>query len=159
MRIKITPKFTEAQLRADIKKRVKAIHQGFLEELEMIGEEFVKNARENGNYKDQTGNLRNSIGYVLFENGKPIRENIQQTVPSKGGDKNAATIARMMARKVAQKHGTRGLLLVCIAGMDYAAAVESRGFDVISSSTIIAKNDLKAAVASWEKQAKGFKIN
>jgi hypothetical protein len=171
MRIKITPKFTKEQLRNDLKRRIQIIHNGFYQELMLIGEEFVKNARENGNYTDRTGNLRNSIGYIIFNNGQPITENIRQTVVPHADadrlgkrhaiattDRNALAIARMKATRIAKNHGAKGFLLVCVAGMEYAAAVESRGKDVISASSIEAKRELQAAVDEWRKLAQGIEV-
>ena len=39
-----------------------------------VGEVCLKEARLNGNYIDQTGNLRNSIGYAVLFNGEVIQE-------------------------------------------------------------------------------------
>ena len=40
-----------------------------------LGEKFVNKARLEGNYKDRTGNLRSSIGYIILLNGKIVNQN------------------------------------------------------------------------------------
>lgn len=46
-----------------------------VEWLSALGERVVKYAREHGSYTDHTGNLRNSIGYVVVQYGKIATEN------------------------------------------------------------------------------------
>lgn len=49
------------------------------------GEKFVAIARKSGSYKDQTGNLRSSIGYVIAKDGEVIIGNFEESI--KGSDK------------------------------------------------------------------------
>jgi hypothetical protein len=44
--------------------------------------------------------------------------------------------------------------LIVVAGMDYAAAVESRGKDVLTASSIKAKNELKQAIKDLKRKVK-----
>lgn len=48
--------------------------------LQAGGEKFIDIARRNGSYKDQTGNLRSSIGYIIAKNGEVIAENFTMKV-------------------------------------------------------------------------------
>ena len=41
------------------------VHKATVTTLQYIGERCVAEARENGSYQDRTGNLRNSVGYVI----------------------------------------------------------------------------------------------
>ena len=50
------------------------------------GEKFVAIARKSGSYKDQTGNLRSSIGYVIAKDGEVIISNFKES--NKGSDKS-----------------------------------------------------------------------
>ena len=59
------------------------VHRATVKVLQYIGEQCVKLAREKGTYNDITGNLRNSIGYVLVKNGSIISKNFEQRVESK----------------------------------------------------------------------------
>ena len=48
-----------------------------VEWLSALGERVVKYAREHGSYTDHTGNLRNSIGYVVVQYGRIIAESFK----------------------------------------------------------------------------------
>lgn len=149
MVIKVVPKFTKAQIEAIVRKRVVAIHQAYLERLQAIGEAFVRNARESGDYKDRTGNLRNSIGYVIMKDGKQLFTNFQATAKGDGSEnktgKDGLAVGQEKALEISGRY-PQGYVLICVAGMNYAAAVESKGFDVISASSIIAKQSLVKAI-------------
>lgn len=104
--------------------------------LTYVGLECVKEARMRGKYKDQSGNLRSSIGYAILENGKPIKKsefNKVKSTANEAGIKGSALID-----KLASTYNT-GLVLVVVAGMEYAAYVEARGYNVLNSSETLAK--------------------
>lgn len=103
-----------------------------------VGEWFVKNARANGSYKDQTGNLRSSICYIVFKDG------IQRSPGVIPED------SRKLIEELRTKH-LKGYVLIVATGMTYAAAVESMGKDVLTASSIKAKKDL-------QKSLKNFKL-
>ena len=112
--------------------KIDAIEQKSLEALQYAGEEFINNARVNGTYTDRTGNLRASIGYVILKDGREIYSSFP------GDTQQGAKIAmresnRIIVDEVSQTN-YRGFVLVGIAGMHYAAAVETRGYDVITGS-------------------------
>lgn len=126
------------------------IQKVILTQFKYIGEAFVKNARDSGDYLDQTGNLRSSIGYIIVYNGNIVETNFKQA--GKGTDKSTGVAkAQEYAQEIAGEH-PRGYVLICVAGMEYAAIVESRGRDVISNSAINAKRDLEKAIASLDKK-------
>lgn len=103
-----------------------------IEVLQYEGEAFVNRARTNNTYWDETGNLRSSIGYVIVFNGIVVDQNFK--LSGSGSDKETGKLEAMnLASDLAGKYN-RGWVLIGIAGMDYAAAVESRGFDVITNS-------------------------
>jgi hypothetical protein len=108
--------------------------------MKLAGEEFVKLARENGSYDNQTENLRSSIGYVVTLDGKILIEDFQVV----GSGQEGVAKARQLALNVAGKMG--GIVLIGVAGMEYAAAVESKGFEVISNSSLLAEQFLKKAI-------------
>lgn len=102
--------------------------------LQRAGEEFVKIAREKGNYNDITGNLRSSIGYVIVKDGKILSENYEKS--GKGSDK--ATGVRAASRLTSELAGiyNKGFVLIGVAGMDYAILVEAmENKDVISAAS------------------------
>lgn len=99
--------------------------------LKFAGENFVNDARQNHTYKDRTGNLTSSIGYVVALNGT-----IRIAEFSGGAESKSEGIkrAREVAAAATRKFGKTGYTLIVFAGMEYAAAVESKGYDVISNS-------------------------
>ncbi|GAA0561562.1 hypothetical protein [Chitinophaga japonensis] len=147
MVIKVKPKYTAEQIRQVLADRVAKLDKAIISNFRYIGEKFVKNARENGNYTDRTGNLRSSIGYVILKNGAQVKENFR----SVSGGKDGLNQAKQSAKDAA-KAFPKGYVLIVVAGMDYAAAVESRGYDVISSSSTQAKEDLRVAIEGLKKR-------
>lgn len=146
--IKIVPKFNKADIRRVIEEKIKQIDEAVLMALQRAGERFVKNARSTNTYKDQTGNLRSSIGYVILKNGAQIVDG-GFVVYNTGGE--GARIGKKIIDQISKEYGT-GYVLICIAGMDYAAAVESKGYDVITGSSKIAEADLKKAIGNISKK-------
>ena len=92
-----------------------------------MGEQFINKARVNGNYTDRTGNLRASIGYIILNDGRILNEVFE------GDKQEGATQGQKIANEIAQQY-TRGFILIGVAGMNYAASVEVKGYDVISGS-------------------------
>jgi len=144
----IKARFTPADVRKMIKEKTDRIESAIIARLQYIGETFVNNARTNGAYLDHTGNLRSSIGYVILKDGKVLFENYQAA--SKGTDKEKGVATGKKLAKQVRSGLSKGYVLIVVAGMDYAAAVESMGKDVLTASSIIAKKDLQRAVKSFK---------
>jgi hypothetical protein len=139
--IKLVPKFSQRDIDKLLEAKKKNLESALLLSLRRAGEQFVKDARESGSYRDHTGNLRSSIGYVIVYNGQIIEENYRTT----GKGKDGAAAGRRVAEDIAKKYRS-GFALIGVAGMDYAAAVESRGFEVITASTIEAESLLRDSI-------------
>jgi len=90
-----------------------------------------------GGFGNITYNLRSSIGFLLLDNGREIAIEFE-TVGN--GDAGAAK-GMAYARELAGIY-TDGITLICVAGEDYAAAVESKGYDVITGSSLYIEQDL-----------------
>ena len=101
-----------------------------VEWLSVLGGRVVKYAREHVSYTDRTGNLRNSIGYVVVQNGRIVTEDF--SIGSGHGE--AKTQARAYALEVARNLPANKTYLVWVAGMEYAKYVEAKGFDVLEGS-------------------------
>jgi hypothetical protein len=165
--IRIVPKFTKDQLAKMIEGPAKeAIEAAVLSRLQFIGEQFVTLARTTNTYKDRTGNLRNSIGYIILKDGEQLFDNFQksariqieissginagkQKVSSGGADGIQRGLE--IAKQIAQEH-PRGFVLVGVAGMDYATAVEANGYDVLTGSAQIAEQLLREAFAKLQNK-------
>ena len=138
----LVPKFTQAQIKARIDNFIKAIEKRQIQRLQYLGEQCVTKARLDGDYMDQTGNLRSSIGYVVFSNGTAIHQSFEQI--------GAGLKGKNEGRAVAFKAGAKfkdGICLVVVAGMNYALAVESRGRDVLTSTELFAKQEMPKILA------------
>lgn len=129
----IVPKFKASDLDKIFKEAEKQMFEKVIRVLKYAGEIAINEAKNNGAYQDQTANLRNSIGYVITVNGKVINENFslsaQGTEPSK---ENGLKIGRQLALSIARQ--SKEISLVIVAGMKYAAYVESRGYNVLTSA-------------------------
>lgn len=108
-----------------------------LQILQRAGEEFVKIARQNApsnSFYDHTGNLRSSIGYVIVRDGKVVGYSFGKS--NKGTDGSEGVNKGFQVAKGIALSYRKGLVLIGVAGMEYALHVESiEGKDVISSAT------------------------
>ena len=112
------------------------IHRAIETVMQFIGEECVRIAREQGTYNDITGNLRNSVGYVLVRNGDIICKNFEERVASKvvdAADGKGILQGQALAEELAKRF-TKGYALIVVAGMHYAHYVESLNKDVLDSA-------------------------
>ena len=107
-----------------------------LETLDFVGLECIKEARQNGRYKDRTGNLRSSIGYVVLDNGKVVKKSGFDKVKTTA--KKAKRESQSYINSIVNSY-QNGLVLIVIAGMKYATYVEARGYNVLNSSEVLAK--------------------
>ena len=130
------PVHTNAGVHARFVEFAKRIHKAMITVLQYIGEECVRQARENGNYIDHTGNLRNSIGYVLLCDGNIISSNFEERVQSTVVNK-ANGMGVLEGKKLAEKLAkdfTKGYALIVVAGMNYAYYIETLNKDVLDSA-------------------------
>lgn len=107
-----------------------------------LGEQCVRRIRDRTaqeSWIDQTGNLRSSIGYAVYERGKAVIESAFNTVKngaqgSNDGRKAIATLASKYAQTYA---------LVVVAGMSYAEYVEAKeSKDVLASTELWARTKI-----------------
>ena len=134
----ITLKTSERELNKKFKEAEQSMINDIVRVLRYCGEMAVNEARNNGNYKDQTGNLRNSIGYVIAINGKILDENfLESASSSQQSSENGLKIGRALAIQIAKE--TQEISLVVVAGMKYASHVESKGINVLTSAENLAK--------------------
>lgn len=107
--------------------------------LKYLGEELAKYARDNHTYTDQTGNLTNSIGYAVVKQGKIVTYG-GETQPGEGAAEGLK-VAQQMAAKL-----TNSFSLIIVAGMNYAAYVEAKGYDVILPAQLKAMSDFTQTI-------------
>ncbi len=136
----IKANFTSDTIRSRFEKFLQAIERQQIEKLQYLGELCVKHARTipaNIGFTDDTGNLRSSIGYMVFKDGVAIHEGYSQTKEGSEGTR----AGQRLAKKVGSKH-SKGLVLVVTAGMNYAVHVESKDRDVLTSAESLARQEL-----------------
>lgn len=160
----VKPKFTEDQLRTELERRFELVQEAIISRLQFIGEQFVELARNNNTYKDHTGNLRSSIGYIILKDGQQLFDNFQKSafIDPKLSPSNAKEVNQgvekggEIANSVAAEY-PKGLVLIVVAGMEYAAYVESRGFDVLTGSAQIASSALKQGLEELQHKVELIK--
>lgn len=142
----ITPR---AAIKRAIDNRIDRILIAAVETLCYAGEEVVKYARDPNRerYKDQTGNLTSSIGYVVLWDGKVIKQSTFEQI--KGKKVTTVLNGSKEGRKFLQQlisENDKGLVLIVVAGMPYAACVEALGYDVLDSAEIQAQEIVKRMI-------------
>lgn len=92
-------------------------------------------------YNDQTGQLRSSVGYIIYRDGKIRHENFE--LAPYGTDKAPGLKAgRDLA--LSQLRITEGWGVVMVAGMEYASCLESNyNRTVLSSATFNLEDDIE----------------
>lgn len=145
------PKFTKANITGVLNKELSRFRKAVLNRFELVGWEFVRMARlktaNQGGFNDVTGNLRSSIGFIIVDHGQVVKEN------SEGKAELGKKEAKKFMRELAAGYNN-GIALIVVAGMGYAAAVESKGKDVITGSSLEAESILKAAINSLQRKLK-----
>lgn len=117
----INKKFMDAQNDVNLK---------FIRVLRYCAEAAINEARTNGSYRDVTANLRASVGYSLILDGKIVEENYT-------GNSEGVSKGKSLARELVSQQPE--IAIVIVAGMSYAAQVESRGKNVLTSAEQLAK--------------------
>ena len=114
--------------------RVEAIKKALVYNLCAVGEQVLNAARLTNSYKDQTGNLRSSIGYVVAVDGEIVQMSSFDTVKEgREGSRGGKEYAMQLVRDFPQ-----GIVLIVVAGMNYASYVSAKGYDVLDSSELLA---------------------
>ena len=142
----IKPTFQNGAVAAKVQEFQKRLESATVFLLQFMGEELTKYAREQHNYTDQTGNLTNSIGYAVVRNGKII--NYGGEIKSGDGAAEGLKIAQKMAANTSSSFS-----LLIVAGMNYAAYVEAKGYNVILPAELKAKADLPAYMQKLQAMA------
>ena len=140
----ISANFNINDIDATFKALLAEVDRQLIESLTSVGEEAVKLAKmippERG-FKDRTGNLRSSIGYVVLVDGKPVNVAFAAVKGGHAGVNEGQRLALQVGSK------TEGCALVVVAGMNYAVHVESKGRDVLTSAEKFAEKEVAKELA------------
>lgn len=143
----LVPRFTQADIHAHIQKKLELIEAAILRRLQYLGEQCVVKAREEGSYKDQTSNLRNSIGYVIIRNGVIVYSALGNSPGSK---------AEHVVDEHISKH-QQGWVLLVVAGMTYASYVEAyHNRIVLSSAELLAETEMPRMIKELRTNIKNM---
>ncbi|MGV8135917.1 MAG: hypothetical protein AB2L20_11940 [Mangrovibacterium sp.] len=147
----ITPSFSQQAIRAKIEIFQKRVDAAILVALQYLGDNLVKYAKENITFTPQTGNLQNSIGYVVVKNGAIVFDGFGGSQSE--GAKQGLEIAMKAIKSIASAYA-----LIIVAGMNYAAKVEAKGYNVILPAELKAKaefkSEMKRLIVKAEEKAK-----
>ena len=139
--------FGDDAIGAQVRLFQKRLEEAALYLLKYLGEELTKYAKEKHNYTDRTGNLTNSIGYAVVRGSDIVY--FGGAVQQGEGADNALKVAMKMAESL-----SASLTLIIVAGMNYAAYVEARGYNVILPAELKAKTDFPRAMQRLVDKAK-----
>lgn len=124
-----------SEVDAYLEEQIQRIEQQTIYNLSYVGEQCLNEARNNGSYLDRSHNLRSSTGYVIVKDGKIVK--MGDFTPIKGGNEGAqggAAFARQLVKAFPS-----GIVLIVVAGMNYAAHVSARGYNVLDSAELLAE--------------------
>ena len=137
----IKANFTKDDVRNRFDAFLNEIEKKQIARLQRLGEMCLVEARTNKGYMMQTGALLSSTGYEVFVDGVAIHS---QFDAASGAESNAAETGIKSGQSIAETigKGTKGIALVVVAGMNYAAYVEAKGYNVLSSAEHLAEREL-----------------
>ena len=126
--------------------------------LSELGEKAVTFSKDNKGYKDRTANLKNSISFAVFCDGKLINKVIGEGYNATYKDEqnkiqnNPHTKGEVMQMRsnaleeYARKQGVvapKGYTIIVVAGMSYAKHVEDKGYNVLYLTRHYLHNGMK----------------
>lgn len=153
------------KIKEEVRKRLQT-------ELMQLGEEALIHAKENKGYHDRTANLKNSISFALYEDGKPVMTAInianyrtkykdnkgrEHDNPFSEGEVKSQSEDNLTM--FATKEGVvapKGYTLIVVAGMNYGAAVESKGYNVLFLTSKWMQEKMLEILKEVMEEASGF---
>lgn len=112
----IKSKINQKELKQWLKNGVeKELHKRIVENLNYLGMQCIQIAKSLNTYQDRTGNLRNSIGYLIMKDGNIITSTFENNTGGNNGEKHAKNVST---------NYPNGYALIVVAGMEYAGYVE-----------------------------------
>lgn len=121
--------------------------------LAKLGEECIAKIRDRSgseSWYDQTGNLRSSIGYAVYDHGlRKVQSSFQTIIGGSEGSSEGKKMINNLANEYSKVYA-----LVVVAGMNYAEYVESlENKDVLASTELWAKGVIDARLERAKKSA------
>lgn len=125
---------SQSQINAYIEERMNRLKQAIIYNFCAIGEKVRNEALDNGSYTDRTKNLRSSIGYIVVVDGQVYKAG---SFGKSDGSNEGKSTGQSYARSLAGKF-PKGIVLIVVAGMNYASYVSAKGYNVLDSSELLA---------------------
>ena len=116
-------------------------------ELEYLVAELENHAKSNAGYKDQTSNLKGSIGGVVLKDGKKIAERGFDTGGADGNQTGMEFINSLIGDY------NKGYVIIVVAGMEYATYVENyHGLNVLKKSELKMNRELPIVLRALKEK-------
>jgi hypothetical protein len=142
-----------SEVESILRKSLQILRDEIIRALSYLGETCVIKIRDRSameSWIDQTGNLRSSVGYAIYERGKTEIESAFNIV--KSGREGAAEGKRMIDELASMYSNTYAL--VVIAAMNYAEYVEAKeNKDVLASTELFARKEVNKYLNKAIKRA------
>lgn len=142
MGLKITADYSEKQISDYFNRQLELYVQHVIRVYSKAGVAMVEDARERSKEQgDSFGNitwdLRSSIGCVVYRDGVKVFDYFPVLETGADGSEKGREYADSLAE------GTEGIVMIVVAGMHYARAVQDRGYNVITATSFEAEHILQ----------------
>lgn len=143
---KVTLTTSKQKIQAYVMQSIERRKKDAVTWLAYVGEQCINDARLNHSYKTQTANLQSSTGYVIVDNGEIVaissfpadkgtkKDKFGNIIYGVEGSKTGKAYAESLA-----KINSSGLVLIVVAGMNYARYVADKGYNVLDSAQALAE--------------------
>lgn len=149
------------EMMATLNARAQRIVERYLEELDKLGYDanrYIRDRTAEESWKDRSGNLRSSIGYIVVRDGEICKSGGFERVEGPKRDKSSedgSAEGRSYAERLAANYPT-GYALIVVAGMEYAAYVEAKANkDVLAGGEIFLKKEVRKLVRRFSQKYGG----
>lgn len=156
----IEPKFNMSDINSYLQKRLDTLDGLMIINLNFLGMECVNLAKSLDTYTDRTGNLRNSIGYVVVKHGNVVSSVFEEGKRGPDFDSKEVPgerVGEIFAKSLA-KDFKNGYAVIVVAGMEYASYIEDvKHLDVIAPAQAFAKtriNQIAQSIVNSMRAAK-----
>lgn len=139
----VTANIDFRQIRDQLEREVRRNIQRIIASLQYVGETVVNEIRTShiSDWNDRSGNLRSSVGYILSVDGQPINMSGFERVDGPDREKSTedgSESGRAYAQSLCSLY-PKGIALIVVAGMEYAAYVEA-----MENKVVLAQGEIEA---------------
>ena len=145
-------------LQQKLNERKEALKRVLDMKILQLAEEAVSHAKVNKGYKDRTANLKNSISYALYYDGGLVTRGIGNIPNPQEAPKEHSGVAENLESFAQQNGGIRptGYSLVIVAGMEYGAHVEHKGYNVLHLTKYFLHDEMRKILEETIEEVKNM---